>query len=564
MHVRDRLRATLLQRRASHICCICAYLPTHHFPSIQAAATAKSFIHDNASRETQPHHAKRPPVTSPKLERLQHLPKPSASIRNGRSGHLSSGDDRPDIIPPEEDGRRGAQSWSSKLVPLLDGARTYSEEELYETLPSRKDLPGKGVNKTLWIRRYHSRESTEKTPRIRKYSYTKMRISKFPIASSVRLRARTVQSLGSSSDTLSNEDRTLPVVLEANTIEESPNSSISQASNLATFKSHSRHVKNPSLKPSRGGRSTVLSASNVRKNRTNSITRLFLIGSRVRLRWVVRRIRSTRVRRLVEGHITSLKHRVRHSRLCPDTHLLKTRARRISSSKSGKGTEHRTTSSRGLLGPVLRKVSGMTPATIKAASSTDDSIPVFVGRQRNRRYGIRDALGKEAHIQYIDPTKHATPTESKKDPHGFDDLTEPDARLLEDTEELLQLWQAPGPRSRDLSSRKATCPRDLTKRLKESTLTPPTSACEASQPADNVVTNRISLPYATSHGSAASSLGNQGLNGPLPIESWPAMNSKSYDISAKHLIRSPATIAARSLHMSTVCIETSKLCASSD
>ncbi|KAL8856284.1 MAG: hypothetical protein Q9178_007121 [Gyalolechia marmorata] len=174
-----------------------------------AAAPAKSFEHDNASRETEPHHAKRPPVTSRKSERLQHLPKSSASIENGRSGHLSSGDDWPHIIPPEEDGRRGAQTWSSKQVPLLDRVRNDSEDELYETLQSRKDPPGERVNKTLRIRRYHPRESTEKTPRIWKYSHTKIRTSKFQIASSIRLKARTVQSLGP--ETFSNEGRTLPV-----------------------------------------------------------------------------------------------------------------------------------------------------------------------------------------------------------------------------------------------------------------------------------------------------------------------------------------------------------------
>ncbi|KAL8856285.1 MAG: hypothetical protein Q9178_007122 [Gyalolechia marmorata] len=173
----------------------------------------------------------------------------------------------------------------------------------------------------------------------------------------------------------------------------------------------------------------------------------------------------------------------------------------------------------------------MTPATTKSASSIGDNIPVFVGTQRHRRYVIRGAIGRNA-------------------------LTEPDGRLLEDTEELLQLWQAPGPRSRDLSSRKATGPPDLTKRVDEWTLTPPPSACKVSQLADNAVTNRTSLPYATSHGSAASSLGSQGPNGPLRIDSWPATNSKSYDMSAKHLVRSPATITARSLHTSTVCIET--------
>lgn len=559
MHIRDRLRATLAQRAASQICWSCSCFSTQQYRSLQAVATAKSLEHDNTSRETEAPHTKSLPTTPRRIKQLQYLEKSPATVHNGRIGRILSGDGPPRIFRLQQDDRTGAQVWPSDRAPLLV-----------------RENPGD--NKTPRIQEYSTREKVIKTPRIRKYPRDKIRISKVPIGPSFRVSTRTIQPLDS--DTLCDEDRSVPVVPRVAAKVASQETSLGQTSSQAAFKCPLWHVRIPRVKSRRGERSTLSSTPNGRKTQMNGSTRQTLVGTRLGLQPTVRRHRSTKIRRLFGGYRVlekrakrQAKKQARYAGLPCGSALCSTTKRGISSPQSEKDVEPRTMRSRGQLRRMLRKVSGWTPATIKSVASFGDNVPAFIGRQRHRRYVIRDAIGREAHIQYTGSAKQTATTESKEDMHCSNGLVEPDSRLMEETEELLQLWvQAPAPSKGTLSSQQAKSSQGTSRSIK-STLEPPaslaerlpsTSASDAPETTDNAVRLGTYLPHATSMQSAASSLGKPGLQDSPRMANWPITRSDIHDVSLGHLTRSPVITAARSLHTGIVYMHLPRLSTSSN
>ncbi|KAL8853601.1 MAG: hypothetical protein Q9221_001587 [Calogaya cf. arnoldii] len=207
------------------------------------------------------------------------------------------------------------------------------------------------------------------------------------------------------------------------------------------------------------------------------------------------------------------------------------------------------------------KVPGNTPATLKSFASFGDNPPVFIGRRRHRRYVIRGAIGREAHVQYTGSAKQTAPTESGQDVHRSDSLLDPDSRLMEETDELLQLWvQASAPPKGNPSPQQPNSFRGTSPSV-TSTLEPPaalverlasTPASDAPEPTDNAVRPGTNLPYASIQQSATSSLGKSGLQDSPRMANWPVTNSTSYNLSIGHFTRFPAITAARSLHTDTV------------
>ena len=158
MHIRDRLRATLAQRRASQVCWSCAFLPAQQARSLQAAATAKH----------APDAPCRPSVTPRKQERLHGL---GRSLANGRVSGTSHGTDWPGIVRLQRDGRTGAQVWPSFGAHRIGGERP--EQKMDQTPQSRNDNPRGGLTGIPQIRR-----QPLETPPIRKSRVNQIKIKK--------------------------------------------------------------------------------------------------------------------------------------------------------------------------------------------------------------------------------------------------------------------------------------------------------------------------------------------------------------------------------------------------
>ncbi|KAL8768059.1 MAG: hypothetical protein Q9209_005602 [Squamulea sp. 1 TL-2023] len=551
MHVRDRLRATLAQRRALQLCWRCACLPTQQLRFLQAIARSQAFEFGNTSGNLGPSHPNPPPEKPRLLKCLRYIWQPLTSVEDERTKPVHSRDEGPRIIRLQQDARTGAQMWPSKKAPPLVRESDNVEKE---------------EDRRLWIRKYYydTTERVEQTPPGQLYDSTVVvgeaaRIRKHPDSNASlmthrpmpasRPRARTIHRLGS--NIRSDEDTMVPVVSKAITGVAAQNTKLRQISSISASGSRSQHVNKPRAE-SRCGRRPTVSTIHSLINRP-SCTRIRSIINKPSFHSPL--LTMSNIRKIVQYRFTSVKKRAWYPGLTcrmPLRSILRWRLQ--------------------LLRPVrlkrmVRNVTGTTPATIKSVTAAGDNVPVFIGRRRRRRYVVHDAIGGEAHIQYTDPAAQTKPAESaaKEGPHSFESPVETDSRLLEETENLLHIWlQAQGPRKGDLSSQQATRSRHLTSNLDEPGLKPATSmadclpstsACNESQPPDNAVTQSNSLPNASSQSVTASSLITPGLADPLRMAVRPTMNSRSFDLTNRHLTDQPTVITVRSLHTSGVCID---------
>lgn len=201
--------------------------------------------------------------------------------------------------------------------------------------------------------------------------------------------------------------------------------------------------------------------------------------------------------------------------------------------------------------PLLRKIRGMTPASIRALASSDDNLPGFIGRGRRRRYVIQDSVGKEVHIQYTTPARQTISPESKEPKHYSSRLVEPDNHLLAETEELLKLWAKPTERV-TLPPK----PSDPAQRLPVSIADSLTSkpASDTSPFTDNAVLPGSNLRCVSAPGGVASSFHKASPNDSHRFGHWPATKSILNNMSVRHLLCSPPSVKARGLHTGTVCI----------
>ncbi|KAL8890644.1 MAG: hypothetical protein Q9215_002225 [Flavoplaca cf. flavocitrina] len=202
--------------------------------------------------------------------------------------------------------------------------------------------------------------------------------------------------------------------------------------------------------------------------------------------------------------------------------------------------------------PLLRKIRSKTRASIALALS-DDNLPVWIGQSRQRRYVIRDSVGKEVHIQYTTPVRQTTSPESKEHKHYSYRLVEPDHHLVEETEELLKLWAAiPG----HVSTKGATLPpkpSDPAQRLLVSNAdsVTPEPASDTFPFTDNAVLPGSNLPYVPAPGGVASNFLKASPNDSYRFGDWPATKSILNNISVDHSLRSPPSVKARGLHTGT-------------
>ncbi|KAL8899923.1 MAG: hypothetical protein Q9192_001325 [Flavoplaca navasiana] len=202
--------------------------------------------------------------------------------------------------------------------------------------------------------------------------------------------------------------------------------------------------------------------------------------------------------------------------------------------------------------PSLRNIRGKAPTNIALASS-DDNLPVWIGRSRQRRYLIQDSVGKKVHIQYTTPARLTTSSESKEHEHYSNRLVEPDHHLVKETEDLLKLWaKTPG----RIPTRRPTLPpkpSDPAQRLPVSIADNLTSepASDTSPFTDNAVLSGSNVPYVPEPGGVASSFHKASPHDSHRFGHWPAMKSILNNMSVGHSLRSPPTVKAKGLHTGT-------------
>ena len=203
--------------------------------------------------------------------------------------------------------------------------------------------------------------------------------------------------------------------------------------------------------------------------------------------------------------------------------------------------------------PLLRKIRSKKPGSIALASS-DDNLPVWIGRSRQRRYVIQDSVGKKIHILYTTPARQTMSSESKEHKHYSNRLAEPDHHLVEETEELLKLWAKTSGR---IPTTRATLPPKLSDPAQRLPVSIPDSltsepASDTSPFTDNAVLFGSNLPYVPEPGGVASSFHKASPHDSHRFGHWPVTKSVLNSMSVGHSLRPPPTVKARGLHTATV------------
>ncbi|KAL8786351.1 MAG: hypothetical protein Q9213_002848 [Squamulea squamosa] len=563
MHIRDRLRATLAQRKASQICWRCEYSQTQRIPSLEAAAPAKNYRLEDTSGISQLPHAKPSSVAPRHLIRLRYVRQSLPDISNGRTKRVLSEDKGPRIIRLQQDPRTGAQIWPSEKASLLvSQSENLQKEE--EGVPCIRKISARDRVETMtWKQRYDSTEVVDEPSRTGEHPDLDASLKVYRVMATQRLKVRTIHPVGSI--IRSDADAMLPAASEAITSVASRNTRPLQASSLATSRSRSQYVKKPQAESRRGRRPTV-SAKQIHINRP-LCTRIRSIDSKPSLHPPLGSGRMSNIRTIVQHRFTSGKKRAWYPGIrchIPLRSILRWRRNLLRYQNAIKSP---TITTGGPLKRKVRKITGTTPATIKSVTSAGEHVPVFIGKRRRRRYVIRDAIGAEAHIQYTGSAGQTKPVEStaKEGQHSFESLVEPDSRLLEETQDLLQIWlQAQGPQQGDSSSPQVTHSQHLTSNSDDSESKPAisiadclssTPACDESQPSDNAVMQSNNIANVPLQVITAFSPTNPGLTDPLWMAGRPTMEPRSFNLTNGHIIHPPTAATARSLHTSAVRID---------